>query len=779
MRFSFTALLSVLLVSQNLCAQSPIGSWRALLNFSTAIDVDELGDEVYVATRNALFVYSKTDNSLQTLSRVNGLSDVGIVTLRAIPEKQTLLIGYENGNIDLLRNRSITNLPDVRNSSIAGNKSIRHAEPGVQFVYLSTGLGVLALDVDRREIRNTYSIVPNENLQINQTAVVENKLCAATSGGLYCGSLDADLTIFNNWEPELGLANPFGNVNHVAGTNQKLLANQRSGAEPGLYARDLSGGDWTQLVASDDIRSLRRVEQGFIFSTFNIVELRDHTAEQQLIRVDNYSGIPARPSKAIVDANGTVWVADVQSGLGTLRPDGEGETIAPDGPGTNRSFSIHSSNEELWVASGAPVRPGLWNNQFVFDGFYQYKENTWTNYTRENFSFLEQAEFRDITEIYRYPGTGNERVLVSSFFSGVLEMVDGEVVNHFTNENSTLTEWPAFVRNDGLPWIGVGAFAPDRSGNVWMLNTRAEKPLAVYRNDGSWESFGLDNLSLSPMLTHMLYSRQGQLWMLANRTGVVVYNPDFGGSNTPPNGVEQRLFTATAGSGGLPSNEVYCIAEDLDGVIWVGTNDGIGVFFSPFDALSERPSDARQIIVEQDGIFQPLFENQPISVIRIDGANRKWVGTYGSGVFLMSADGSEQIHNFTVSNSPLLSNIINDIAIDARTGEVYIATEQGLMVYTGDATQGQPTNNCTTVFPNPVRENYTGPIAIKGLMRDTEVRITDVRGNLVSSLVSTGGTATWDGRNLNNERVATGVYFALSSDRDGQSGCVSKILVIK
>jgi hypothetical protein len=145
----------------------------------------------------------------------------------------------------------------------------------------------------------------------------------------------------------------------------------------------------------------------------------------------------------------------------------------------------------------------------------------------------------------------------------------------------------------------------------------------------------------------------------------------------------------------------------------------------------------------------------------------------------MSADGTEEIHRFTTANSPLLSDIINDVAVNSETGEVYIATEEGVMIYTSDATEGQFENSCTTVFPNPVRETYDGPISIRGLMRDTEVRITDLRGNLVASIVSAGGTAVWDGKNRNNERVSTGVYFALSSDEEGSSTCVSKILVIK
>ncbi len=240
-----------------------------------------------------------------------------------------------------------------------------------------------------------------------------------------------------------------------------------------------------------------------------------------------------------------------------------------------------------------------------------------------------------------------------------------------------------------------------------------------------------------------------------------------------------RLMRAQLGAGDLPSDEVLCIEEDLDGEIWVGTDAGIAVFYSPFDALEENFSDARKILVEQDGVFQFLLEGQLVSAIAVDGANRKWLGTVDAGLFLMSEDGTEEIARFTTENSPLLSNNIRDIEIDPKTGEVFIATQEGIVSYISDATAGNGTNECTKVYPNPVRENYSGPISITGLKRDSEVRVTDVRGNLIFKSVSNGGTAIWDGTNTNGARVATGVYFALSSDTEGESTCVSKILVIK
>jgi ligand-binding sensor domain-containing protein len=745
-----------------------------MLNYTRGLDVAQIDDAIYVASSNSIFIYNKTDNSLETLTRINGLSDIGIILLHAIPGQQTVLIGYENGNIDLLQNKQIINVPDVRNSSIAGNKEIRHAHTGSEFVYLSTGLGILAFDIERREIRDTYGIAANEVISVNETAILNDTLYAATDQGLFFGSLSDDLTIFNNWQMDLSIPLPFDPVINCTSSGGVLFINQPQAPVPGLYGK--FGESWQLSQGSNDIRSVRAVPNGLVMSTFSTVVLRSANGADLISNFGNYSGEPARPSRIHVDQEGTFWIADLNFGLVKWRADSDFAFIAPDGPASNGCFTLNFVRDELWVASGAPTRPGLWGNSNNLQGFYRLKDRKWTNFTPLNLPIIDEETFLDVTQIYRYPQQ-EERVLVSSWYSGVIEMINGEVINHFTTSNSSLQPWTLLNRPDGKDWIGVTAFTPDDEGNVWMLNSRNDTPLAVYRNDGTWKSFEVDGITNSQVVTHMIINQQGHHWMLVNRQGVVVY--DTAGDIDSDAAHQTVSLNAQEGQGGLPSNEVYCIVEDLDGVIWVGSSDGIGVFFSPFDVFTTSRSDSRPILVEQDGIFQPLFENQAISVIRVDGANRKWVGTYGSGVFLMSPDGTEQLLNFTRENSPLLSNTIEDIAINAKTGEVYIGTQEGIMVYGGDATQGQFTNNCTSVYPNPVRENYTGSISITGLMRDTEVRITDMRGYLVASIVSNGGTAVWDGRNQNNQRVATGVYFALSANADGTSTCTSKILMIK
>lgn len=737
-----------------------------MLNYTRATALTELDDEIFVATESALFIYNKKDNSLQTLNKVNGLSDVGIVSVTAVPERNIVLVGYQNGNLDILQDRTIRNFADIRNSTLQGDKAIRHIEAGSEFVYISTGLGIHAFDLDRREVRNTYRITAAEDVSVNATSVRNDTICASTDSGLYLASLNDDLTVFSNWHIDLSTPDPFGNVRHCVLSAGNKVGNFPDASPPGLYA-GRPDGSWESLLAASDIRDLRRTPDGLILSTTGSVQRRGPGGIGVTANFSSYDGLASRPNAALSAADGTIWAADNNRGLVRRSESSDFEFIAPDGPGTNGCFRLTFSEGELWVASGAPERPGVWGNGFELDGYYKYRDRRWTNYTSDVLPFIDEAFFYDIPEVYRFPGN-EERLMVGSWYSGAIEVLDGEIVQHFDEDNSSLTS-SSFTREDGKEWIAASGFSMDEAGDLWMVTVRSDNPLSVYRSDGTWQNFPI-NTTRSDACIDQIIARDGNHWIAVNRQGLRVFNPE---------NEETRTLISQTGNGGLPSNEVYAVTEDLDGTIWVGTADGIGVFFSPFDIFSSNPSDARPIIVEQDGIFQPLFENQIISCITVDGANRKWVGTFGSGVFLISADGTEEIHRFTTANSPLLSNIINDVAVDASTGEVYIATESGMMSYTSDATAGGFQNACTTVFPNPVRETYSGPITIRGLMRDTEVRITDLRGNLVAAITSAGGTAVWDGKNRNNERVATGVYFALSTDTEGASTCVSKILVVK
>jgi hypothetical protein len=763
-------------VTSALWSQS-LGTWNLYLNLNQAVDIALVEERVFVATANSMFVYQKNDNSISKISKLNGLSDIGIVSLFAHNELNLLFVGYQNGNLDIIDGNTITNFAELKNSSVIGDKAIRHIYFDGNTAYISTGLGILNFNIERREVRDTYSILPGGSLSVNESCVVNDTLYAATAEGLYFGSIQDDLTIFSNWQQDFTVPEPFSNMRNCASYLNRLYVNVPQASSPGLYYKE--GVNWTIVNGTPDIRYLRTTPGGLVLSAGYYGELKTPDGLGQRYTFFGYDGQSSDMRGITAAEDGEMFIGDGRIGMVIRSPEGSFEIVTPDGPGTGRAFDLDFKNKTLWVASGAVERPGTWNNFFRLDGFYKYQNGSWTNFTSATHPELLSEVFFDVVKAYADPSDANNAYF-GSYFRGLTKVEGDEIVAFYDDTNSSLEEREEFNDPSGIPWVGVAGMVKDNDGNLWVTNAHADRPLSVLQSNGIWRNFGLEGSGANgpnQNLLEIIIDQQDQKWMIVNRNGILVYSDN--GTVDDESDDEYRRMEAVQGRGGLPDNEVVCMAEDLDGEIWVGTTNGVGVFFSPFDALTDDFSDARQILVEQDGVFQFLFEGQTVTAIAIDGANRKWFGTRGSGVFLLSEDGTEEIRKFTTENSPLLSDNITDIVIDPESGEVFIGTEQGIVSYIGDATQGSLQNDCSTVYPNPVRENYTGPIAISGLKRDSEIRITDVRGNLIFSTVSNGGKAIWDGKNLDGQRVATGVYFALSSDSEGESTCVSKILIVK
>ena len=226
---------------------------------------------------------------------------------------------------------------------------------------------------------------------------------------------------------------------------------------------------------------------------------------------------------------------------------------------------------------------------------------------------------------------------------------------------------------------------------------------------------------------------------------------------------------------------VYSIAEDLDGNIWVGTDQGPLVYYNPEKVFDSDLTAFRLKTPRNDGTGQAdlVLATESISSIAVDGANRKWLGTLNSGAYLLSPDGTTQIKHYNEENSPIFSNNIVSLAIDDKSGEVWFGTLKGVQSVRGDATPGEEKFSHVYSFPNPVREDYSGNVTITGLMRDSQIRITDISGNLVYETVSDGGMATWDLKTYNGKHVSTGVYLVFCASIDGLQACVTKLLVIR
>jgi hypothetical protein len=714
---------------------------------------------VYVATEEALFVHEKGSNESERLSKVSGLSDINISAIAKDEQTNTIIIAYENANIDLIEGSSIYNLSDIKRKSIIGEKKLNNIYTKDGMAYLSSSFGLISIDLEKKEVKDSYSIT-QDGADVYDACILNDTLYTVGPLGLFAGELSDNLVDFHNWSNAL----QDSSIQEIEAGNKELYFLIDGAA----YERSSNG--LLPLSNNALLNSLHYQEETlYAFSWARLWRL-DNQNWSQLKKHD----LMSYATDIQVDGD-AFWISDLKNGLLELK-DGRFLQHHPEGPYNSESFYVHHQGNTLWVSPGG-INLG-WNNNKNRNGFYFLEGAKWSHIPSASIDNI-----YDITSIKIDPFQKNDLYL-SSWNWGLihLEMFEGNWVfkqryDHH-NTNNVLQSLSYDQNSGSYGWIRLKDLIFDDYGNLWMSNTQVEKPLVVKTAQGDWYSYKPSSYAGNGVNSgDLVIDNEQQKWMLlAKGTGILVYN-DNNTLDNPYDDQDKLLSTAT-GNGGLPSKDVYSIAKDLDGEIWVGTNKGIAVFYSPENVFSNNDFDAQQILVEVDGYVEHLLSNETVTAIAVDGANRKWLGTQSAGVYLVSDDGSEQIHHFTEENSPLFSNRIMDISINENNGTVYFATDKGLLSYRSDATSGVEQQADIKIYPNPVREDYTGLIGMRELVPDAQVKITDLNGNLVYQTQAEGGQAVWDGKNGNGERVQTGVYLVYSTNINGTETAVGKILFI-
>ena len=752
-----TIFLSALLITIFSSAQSlRVSEWRDHLPYSNATQVCKVGEIIYVSTDKALFGYNKSDKSIHRINTLNGLSDIGVSSIESY--KNSLIIGYENGNIDLFQSGKSINIPEIKRSSIVGNKAINHIEPIGDDIYLSCGFGVVVLDAKKQEIKDTYYLSQNGGyVNVLFTGKIGDRIFALTENDFFSADINhPNLANFNVWEK---VSIPSSErINLLETFGDKLIINfqkknENSPNTDTLYQFD--GADWIPLNQGNYTnKSIRAIEENLIIVRPSGVSILDQELNQtRHLSMSAFALESGSFSDAIYYNKNEYWIADNKNGL--LHSNQRVvEFIKPSGPFESDVVQIKNFGDEIWLSHGAMDEnwAPTWNKT----------EASWLAIDDWGIatSFLEE-EFTDIVALNKR----GEETYFASWHNGLAKMVNQQI--EIYNETNSSLQKRAIYED----WILIGDIQFDSKGNMWCTNSQTREPLSVQYLNGEWESFPLGvGITESQSLSKLLIDKNDQKWIQLKEGGIVVFDE----SNS---GVKARKLSVGETTGNLASNKVHSFAEDLDGKIWVGTDNGISVFSNPeFIFTGENAS---KIMVTLDEYTTYLLDGQRVNDIEVDGANRKWFALNNSGVVVTSENGTEEIHHFTAENSPLFSNKIIDIEFNDLSGEVFIATDKGLISYRSGATEGKDDFSSVLVFPNPVKPGYDGLITIKGLISNAVVKITDVSGNLVYETTALGGQATWDGANFDGRRVQTGVYFVFCSDDEGNVNHVDKILFIQ
>jgi len=743
----------LLLLANQIQAQSlKVGDWRDHLSYFETFDVCAQGSKIYTSTDKALFVFDKRDQSIARLNTLTGLSDINVSAIAG--NQNVLLIGYENGNIDLIEAGKIENLADIKRASIIANKKINSINIEDNEAYLSTGFGIVVLDLDKKEVKESYFIgLEGAYLNIMATSIANNTIFAATENGLFSAILSQpNLSDYQAWEKVK--FRPNAKFSLLETFNDKLFANIQ-GAEyntDSLYIFD--GSNWELFRYPYSNVSLKS-NGGYLTVTSKYgANVYDQNLEQKSYVSSNAFNFPQLEFRACLYTDNEFWVADKFNSL-LNHKNGISKQVMPAGPNKSNVAKIANFGNEIWLTHGS--KSENWDPTWSKNELSILKTDTWTQT-----NVLESNNILDPVDVLK---RGNI-TYVASWQSGLAKLEDKELSELYTEENSSLQK-----RHPHDDWINIGAMKFDTDGNLWCTNAQTLKPLSVQYTNGEWESFSLGNtVTENQNLAKLIIDRNNQKWIQLKNNGLIVFDEMRTGNKT-------KKISNGENNGNLNSDRVFAMAEDLDGEIWIGTDDGVSVFYNPSDVFEGEQ--AASIIVTKDGYNTYLLDGLLINDIEVDGANRKWFATNNSGAILTSANGTAELIHFTAENSPLFSNKVVDIEVNDETGEVFFATDKGLISYRAGATKGSNNFSNVLVYPNPVKPNYQGSISIKGLLTDAEVKITDVSGNLVYKTKALGGQANWDGNMTNGREARSGVYLIFCSDEDGNENHVSKLLIVR
>ena len=773
----FIAILFFSILSIPLCISQ---NWNGHYSYHNSIDTSIGNGKIFTASENAIYIHSTQDDQLSIITTIDGLSGDFISNIYYSTNFNKLIIGYENGLIQIVdfNNDNILTIYDIiEKTTIPPNKKkINEFTEVDNIIYISTDYGVSLYDLNSLEFGDSLFIGEGgTQQQVNQTIINDNFLYAVLPdfGGIKRVNLDLDIINYQNWE--LAYSGDFDFILNIGDSFVFTNENNVFFNENGTFSQVISLSQTIKKIVINEGKIIITSEDKiFIYDTnFNlinssIISSNFNTNFNSSELYNNYIYV-ATSSKGLLKIN----INNIQQNY----------SILPAGPLDNNVFSISSLYGSLWATFGDYT--STYNPYpLARKGVSHWSDEYWNNINYD--SIPENAV--NLNNISINPFNLNN-IFISSYHGGLLEISD-ESLSLFDQLNSGLESLISNETNYNSVRISGSNF--DDSGTLWLMNSRVDNPLKSFNLDtNQWSSYDFtqiipDGFNDELGFSDIVIGSNGTKWIGGLNSGLIGFNENAG------NPLLKRINDNDVGN--LPSPYVKSLAMDNNNHLWIGTIKGLRVLYNTSNFFDANVS-TQQIVIEEDGIYKELLEQQFISDIKVDGSNNKWVGTIGSGLFYFSQNGQQTIYHFTKNNSPLPSNNINDIALDFVNGLVFIATDKGLVSFDSGGSTTSSTLNESYVYPNPVRPSFNmniEKIKISGITEDINIKITDISGNLVAEANSNvnnryngfnleidGGIAYWNGKNLANNSVSSGVYIVMLSDLDSYDTKILKIMIIR
>ena len=750
--------------------------WKTYLSYNNTNSVEESNDQVFVVAEGSLYTYGKDDNSIKQYYKGNGLNDNTISLIRYNKQTKSLLIIYDNSNIDILEGGVATNLPYLSTSTSIRDKQINSVLVNDEYAYLSTAFGIVVINMAKKEIKDTYKL----SLNITSCAIQNGNIYASTtnkaevSSGIIYASLKENLLDKANWKP-YGLSNLSDShtISAIASFKNTLfyLVSQQ-----GIFYEN--NGELSRIINSSTLKYMKVIGEKLACIDNSRVFIVSDTQKFDQINLSINDISTYQTDK--------YWIAEGSKGLRSIQRKGSNsfealnEPIILDGPYSNSAFDIVCKNDKVYMIIGGK---DLLNGKRFDKGGYIL------TYDYDKWSFIDPKEAQKKLNLPRNPrdytsiavttdDSNDEIVYASSMGDGVIQYKNGTPVQSYNEKNA----FKETAGGYGSGYCYIDGLAFDKNGNLWMTSSEVNHAVLVLDKAGAWHRLDIEQLRGVYTINDILITSTNDKWIYVPRnTPKLVMIPNSE-SLDEVSSYEFTTLIDTDGKELTPSNYT-CVAEDKDGYIWVGTNRGAVYFTKPRISSAEDKAATRCTRVkytnEETGNLAYFLDNVVVTTLKVDAGNRKWIGTKGNGVYVLDNDNETIVYQFNTTNSPLLSDNIYDIEINDKTGEVFIGTDKGLNSYQGEASEGKSDYSEIYAYPNPVRPEHMDKVTIVGLMDNSNVKITDLNGNIIYQTKSLGGQAIWNCRSANGSRVATGVYLVLASTEEASESVVTKIIVIK
>ena len=766
-----------------------VGTWRTHFVYNTVTNVLQTPNKVFALADGSLYSVDRRDKSVELYSKMNGLNDTNISAVAYNEQERTLVIAYANSNIDLITDDGIFNLPDLANKIISGSKKINSIYMDGRFAYLACDFGITVLDLDKskRNFADTYIIGPGSTtIAVSSVTMSPDSIYAASGTDIYRAlKSDKNLSNASKWEPmgKTGMLRPTYNNKMLAYWSGRLYVLQVNGtaAAGEVHWKADGSNTWNNKAEWTAVYSIRVQKDRLLMNNTNTI--RSYNALQSYgtaINVTPYTAIPAVEYLAKEDE---YWLAGNTAGLINWS---KNEVYRLNGPGLTDARDIYTFGDKIFVNTSCK-----WDSEALSGDtriaasimIYSTATRTWKNILAADIPNVSnnQTRFRSITSVVADP-YDNTHFFASTGYGGLYEFRDNAFFARYNSLNSPIND-----NNSNDDYQHLYGLTYDNEGeNVWMFNSlRSSNSIKILKRDATWAELNYPRLNNIEKADRIYIDSHNNKWVNILRGGESVFVFNENGTFSNPNDDKTREFNSNPNNnfvdqdGNLFFATPRYFVEDKTGKMWIGTDSGPIIIENPENIFTSNRC-TRIKIPRGDGFADYLLDGVRVTAIAVDGANRKWIATGGSGLFLVSANGTSIIDRFTVDNSPLLSDNINSITLSA-SGELFIATDLGICTYQTDATEaGTNAKSFEHVyaFPNPVTESYNGVISIVGLETDSNVKIADISGNIVYETTSRGGMATWDGKNKNGQKVSTGIYLVYCANDSVSESVATKIMII-